>query len=98
MERRQDPHIRTGRRPRSGAGRGAALLFGALLAACGGSPAADGTPPPTPLQMGGAIQGVPLALTGSVSTLAGAALGAGGGPRQANFDHPVRVVADGSYA
>lgn len=73
-----------------------------LLAACGGGggggggSSGSGGGAPTPVQMGGAIQGVPLTLAGTTSTLAGAAVGSDGTSRAANYYHPARVVSDGT--
>ena len=71
-----------------------------LLAACsggGGGGGGSGGTPPTPKQMGGAIQGVPLAPTGATSTLAGSPVGSDGPRGQANYDRPAKVVSDGIY-
>ncbi len=74
-----------------------------LLAACGGGgggggggSSGSGGGAPTPVQMGGAIQGVPLTLAGTTSTLAGAAVGSDGCRSTANYYHPARVVSDGT--
>lgn len=72
-----------------------------LLAACGGGGGGgggggSGGSAPTPVQMGGAIQGVPLALAGTTSTLAGAAVGSDGCRSTASYYHPARVVSDGT--
>lgn len=89
-----------------------AVLGLLILAACGGGGGGDGSggtssgggggtgaaPAPTSVQMGGAIQGVQLALAGATSTLAGSAVGTDGPRAVANYYLPGRVVSDGTYA
>lgn len=66
-----------------------------LLSACGGG---GGGGEAALRQMGGALQGKPLALSGSVTTVAGSALvdGSADGTTAARFKHPYAFTSDGA--
>ena len=64
------------------------LLFALALTACGGGGGGGGGGGPGTVQMGGAIQGNTLNLTGAVSTLAGEGL---------EFSSPVGITTDGTH-
>lgn len=73
-----------------------------LIAACsddGGGSSSDGAPadnPRTKTLIGGDIQGVPLPLSGVVTTIAGSPRGADGTGAAANLLSPTRIASDGT--
>ena len=77
---------------------GAVFLVALLLSACGGG--GGGATAPAPInaiahQMGGAMQGIALNLTPSVSTLAGSGSWGGWYWRGGQIQRPSRVTSDG---
>ncbi len=74
-----------------------ALVIVALLAGCGGgSGSSNGNVTSASTQMGGAIQGNPLSLTGAVTTEAGTPSTADGIGAAAGFNDPSHITADGT--
>lgn len=77
---------------------GGALLLSLAALSCGGSGGvpASGGGAVDPGQMGGAIQGTPLALSGATSTLAGKSFAASldGTGREARFPSPIGIATD----
>lgn len=70
------------------------VLF--LLSACGGN-SSDNSATQAVIQMGGGIQGKEISLSASVSTLAGASIGADGVGAAARFVTPAGITTDGTY-